>query len=64
MEIRLANDIASIIDGQHRIEGLIKAFNKPHENETKFQLNITIFVDLDMDNQSMIFATVNKAQTK
>lgn len=64
MKIRLAEDIASILDGQHRIEGLIRGFSEPNENENKFQLNITIFVDLDMDNQSMIFATVNKAQTK
>jgi len=64
MKIRLSNDIASILDGQHRIEGLKKGFQNNHENSDKFQLNVTIFVDLDMDDQSMIFSTVNKAQTK
>ncbi|RNL55589.1 DGQHR domain-containing protein [Pedobacter jejuensis] len=64
MQIRLANDIASILDGQHRIEGLKESFKIAHENSEKFQLNVTIFVDLDMDDQSMIFSTVNKAQTK
>lgn len=64
MQIRVNEDVATILDGQHRIEGLKKGLGETGKHNTKFQLNVSIFVDLDMDNQSMVFATVNKAQTK
>jgi DGQHR domain-containing protein len=64
MQIRVNEDVATILDGQHRIEGLKKGLGETGKHQTKFQLNVSIFVDLDMDNQSMVFATVNKAQTK
>jgi len=64
MKIRLGGDVATILDGQHRIEGLKKGLGETGNYRTKFQLNVSIFVDLDMDNQSMVFATVNKAQSK
>jgi len=64
MQIRVDHDVATILDGQHRIEGLKKGLGETGLHTTKFQLNVSIFVDLDMDNQSMVFATVNKAQTK
>lgn len=64
MEIRVDHDVANILDGQHRIEGLKKGLGETGKHTTKYQLNVSIFVDLDMDNQSMVFATVNKAQTK
>ena len=50
--------IAKILDGQHRIEGLI-GYKGP-----TFQLNVAIFVDTDIAEQANIFATVNLAQTK
>lgn len=65
MKIRVDYDVATILDGQHRIEGLKKGLGiDGHSNKDRFQLNVSIFVDLDMDDQSMVFATVNKAQTK
>lgn len=64
MKIRDARDVAHILDGQHRIEGLRKGLGETGKFNTQFQLTVSIFVDLDMDNQSMVFATVNKAQTK
>ncbi len=64
MKIRRASDVAHILDGQHRIEGLRKGLGETGKHNTRFQLTVSIFVDLDMDNQSMVFATVNKAQTK
>ncbi|MEP1094275.1 MAG: DGQHR domain-containing protein [Cyclobacteriaceae bacterium] len=64
MEIREGFDVATILDGQHRIEGLKEGFSESHPNARNFHLNVSIFVDLDMDDQSMVFATVNKAQTK
>lgn len=51
-------DIAKVIDGQHRIEGL-----RDYKGES-FQLNVSIFVDIDTATQAQIFATVNLEQTK
>jgi DGQHR domain-containing protein len=50
--------IAKVIDGQHRIEGL-----KEYEG-VPFELNVSIFVDLDVAEEGYIFSTVNLAQTK
>ena len=52
--------IAKILDGQHRIEGL-KALE---ESDQPFEINVTIFVAADMNDQANVFATVNLAQTK
>ena len=50
--------IAKVLDGQHRIEGL-----KYYEGDT-FQINLSIFIDIDIEDQAYIFSTVNLAQTK
>lgn len=51
-------DIASIIDGQHRM----KAFEKVKGLE--FQVNVAVFVGADDATKADIFSTVNLAQTK
>ena len=51
-------NIAKVLDGQHRIEGL-KAFGSG-----TFQVNVSIFVEMDIANQAYLFSTVNLAQTK
>lgn len=51
--------IARVIDGQHRIEGL----RGLKENED-FEVTISVFVGLDIEDQAFIFSTVNLAQTK
>lgn len=51
-------EVAKVIDGQHRIEGLRDYQGKP------FQLNVSIFVDIDTATQAQIFGTVNLEQTK
>lgn len=56
-EIKL-NAVASILDGQHRVEGLKAA------GDVSFQVPVSIFVDADIADQAYIFATVNLAQTK
>ena len=61
--IRTDEKIARILDGQHRIEGLRNGFENNPETP-KFQFNVTIFVDLDIDDQAQIFSVINKAQTK
>ena len=64
MKIRKDEKIAHIIDGQHRVMGLREGFGSKENNPPTFQFNLTIFVDMDLDDQSMVFATINKAQTK
>jgi DGQHR domain-containing protein len=54
----LYRQIAKVIDGQHRIEGL-----KESEG-LEFDINISIFVDIDVAQEGYIFSTVNLAQTK
>lgn len=49
--------IAKVLDGQHRIEGL-------RDFDGEFQLNVSIFVDADIAQQAYLFSTVNLAQTK
>ncbi|SEG14562.1 DGQHR domain-containing protein [Billgrantia desiderata] len=51
--------IAKVIDGQHRIEGL-----KGYRGDEDFQVNVSIFVDIDVASEAYIFSTVNIAQTK
>ena len=49
---------AKIIDGQHRIAGL-KEYNGP-----QFDVNVSVFIDMDLQDQAMVFATINLKQTK
>ncbi len=57
MKLLNNSKVAQIIDGQHRIAGL--------ENfDGIFQLNIALFVDMDVEDQAMVFATINDKQTK
>lgn len=51
-------DIAKVLDGQHRIAGL-----EDYSGED-FELIVTVFVDMDIENQAMVFATINLEQTK
>ena len=54
--IKCSEKVFSIIDGQHRLAG----FEKP----TCFEVIISIFIDLDISNQAMIFKTINSEQQK
>lgn len=58
MRIAKKIDIAKIIDGQHRIAGLINYEGPP------FQMNVTLFVDMDLEDQALLFAIINLKQTK
>lgn len=51
-------NIAKVLDGQHRIAGL---WEYPKED---FEVNVSIFIDIDIEDQAYIFSTVNLAQTK
>ena len=60
MTLPYKKNVAKILDGQHRIAGLE---NFTSEN-TRFELNVTIFVGMDSEDQAIVFATINKTQTK
>ena len=51
-------NIARVIDGQHRIAGLVGFLGE------EFDLSVTILVDFDIAEQAHIFSTVNLSQTK
>lgn len=57
MAIKNDASVAKIIDGQHRIEGLV-GYQGP-----TFQLNVTMFIEMDMEDQALLFATINLKQT-
>ena len=59
MKIKNREDVAKIIDGQHRIEGL-----KEFSGDVLFKLNVTIFLDLELEDQGMVFSVINLEQTK
>lgn len=58
MIIEKRPDVAKIIDGQHRIAGL------SHFKEGSFQISVAIFIDLEIEFQAMMFATINLKQTR
>ena len=58
LAINRNSEIAKIIDGQHRIAGFDGFEGEP------FYLNVTIFVDMVLEDQAMVFATINLKQTK
>ena len=51
--------IAKILDGQHRIKGFDNA-----DFEGTFDINVSIFIDIDIADQAYLFSTINLAQTK
>lgn len=57
-EVILYRQIARVIDGQHRIEGLRLL------KDATFEVNVALFVGADIPDQAAIFSTVNLAQTK
>ncbi len=54
--------VARVIDGQHRIAGLM-AF-KPEADHEYFDVPVTVFIGSDIADQAYIFSTVNLEQTK
>lgn len=58
LSLRDSENVAKILDGQHRIAGLEGYSNGD------FELPVTIFVDMDIEDQALLFATINLEQTK
>lgn len=58
MKIDFKDDIAKVLDGQHRIAGL-----RHYEKDAKsFQLVVSIYIDMELEDQAIVFATINKEQ--
>ena len=58
LSIRDEKSVASVLDGQHRIAGL-KHFEGEH-----FDCIVTVFVDIELEDQAIIFSTINTEQQK
>jgi DGQHR domain-containing protein len=58
MEPIYYRNIAKVLDGQHRIEGL-----QGFDGKT-FDVPVCIFIDIDVADEAYLFSTVNLAQTK
>ena len=58
LRIRNEDNVAKVLDGQHRIAGLA------HFKGRWFQLNVTVFVGMELEDQAIVFATINHTQTK
>ncbi|AMQ01857.1 DGQHR domain-containing protein [Pedobacter cryoconitis] len=58
MKILYKDDVAKVLDGQHRIAGL-RHFER---DQSQFQLIVTIYIDMELEDQAIVFATINKEQ--
>lgn len=59
-QLRIKNEpnVAKVLDGQHRIAGLKHYEGSP----SSFQCIVTIYIDMDLEDQAIVFATINKEQ--
>lgn len=60
MYLPFRDTVAKVLDGQHRIAGL-ENFNG---SSNGFDINVTIFIEMELEDQAIVFATINKTQTK
>lgn len=60
LKIKYDTKVAKVLDGQHRIEGLRNC----NLDGKEFQINVTIFVGMELEDQAIVFATINKTHTK
>jgi len=60
LKLPFRDNVAKVLDGQHRIAGL----EMLEKGGKAFQINGTIFVEMELEDQALVFATINKTQTK
>ena len=58
MKILYKDDVAKVLDGQHRIAGL-RHFTRAGN---KFEVVVAIFIDMELEDQAIVFSTINKEQ--
>lgn len=60
LSITAQENVGKVLDGQHRIAGL-EGYTR---DEVPFEVIVAIFIDMDIEDQAIMFATINKTQTK
>jgi len=60
LKIKRKKDVAQVLDGQHRIAGL-ENFQK---EQGGFEVIVVFFIDMELEDQALVFATINVTQTK
>lgn len=55
LKIRYSQDVAKVLDGQHRIAGL-----QHYDKVEPFECIVTIYIDMALEDQAIIFSTINK----
>lgn len=60
MYLPFRDNVAKVLDGQHRIAGL----ENFEGGSNDFDVNVTIFIEMELEDQAIVFATINKTQTK
>jgi DGQHR domain-containing protein len=58
LRLEYKDDIAKVLDGQHRIAG----FQNYEGKRGTFELIVTVYVDMELEDQAIVFATINKEQ--
>ncbi|MEQ9298088.1 MAG: DGQHR domain-containing protein [Cyclobacteriaceae bacterium] len=58
MKILYKDDVAKVLDGQHRIAGL-RHFERAAE---EFQVVVALYIDMELEDQAIVFSTINKEQ--
>ena len=57
IKLKESDETFQIIDGQHRIAGL-----ENYNEEEKFEINVSLFLDMDVEQQAILFSTINSKQ--
>jgi len=60
LRIRNEKHVGKVLDGQHRIAGLEGITT----NKDCFDTIVAIFIDMELEDQAILFATINSTQTK
>ena len=58
LNIKITEETFSIIDGQHRLAGF------ENRDRRTFELVVAIFIDLNIEEQAILFSTINSEQKK
>lgn len=58
LTILYKDDVAKVLDGQHRIAGLTHY----EKQGNTFQCIVTIYIDMELEDQAIVFSTINTEQ--
>ena len=63
IEFQLDTPIGEVIDGQHRVEGLLRASAANPNSIAAFNLPVVFMLDLEPYEKAYVFSTINSKQT-